>query len=75
MKERFTISIDTELFEKVKRKSEEMGITMSELTCVALMAMIDRKALLKHTGGLFKQIGELVGREITRQEIVEVIKE
>jgi hypothetical protein len=39
------------------------------------MAMVDQKALLKHTGGLFKQIGKIVGEGITRKQIMDEVIE
>lgn len=61
------IAIDPELAKKVKEAAERAGTSVSETVCVAIMAMYDRKALLMHTGGLFKRLFALYVDEIDKK--------
>ena len=75
MKVKFSMSIEESILEKVRKEAEACGINVSEMIGVACMAMVDQKALLKHTGGLFKQIGKIVGEGITRKQIIDEVIE
>lgn len=74
MKVKISVSIDESLHEKVLKKAEEMGVPTSQVYEMGVMAVVDQKALLKHTGGLFKQLSKIIGDELTRREINEKIK-
>ena len=75
MRAKLSITMDEDLLQKVTAEAEKCGIPVYEMIEVACMAMVDQKALLKHTGGLFKQLGKIVGEGITRKQIMETIKE
>jgi hypothetical protein len=64
-----TISVDPDIHEKVKKKASEIETSVSQVYEIAAMAMVDRKALLKHTGGLFKQLGALLDANMKKREI------
>lgn len=67
MKVKMSISMDEELLEKVKDEAEKCGTSVSELINVATMAMVDRKAFLKHTSGLFRKLGKLYGKNVEKR--------
>jgi hypothetical protein len=69
MKSPHTLTIDNELWEKVLVEAERTGQSVSGLTEVALMAVVDKKALLRHTGGLFKQLAMIMGESMKRREV------
>jgi hypothetical protein len=75
MKIKFSLSIEESLLEKLKTEAEACGTNVSDIIGVACMAMVDQKALLKHTGGLFKQIGKIVGEGITSKQIIDEVVE
>ena len=75
MKAKFTVSIEESIYEKIKIEAEKAGTSVSEVLEVAAMAVVDRKALLKHTGGLFRQLGQVFGEEIIKVKHMEKIKE
>lgn len=70
MKERIekaqvSINFDREILIKLKKEAEKTGTSVSQLVNVACMAMVDKKALLRHTGGLFKKLSQVLGDEIS----------
>jgi hypothetical protein len=76
MKIKVSISMEQEIYDKVKVEAERTGTSVSEVIEIATMAVVDKKALLRHTGGLFKQLAMIMGESVKKREIQgELIKE
>jgi len=75
MKVKISVSIEESIHEKIKIEAEKAGTSVSEVLEVAAMAVVDRKALLRYTGGLFKQLSHVFGEEFVKVKSKEVVKE
>jgi metal-responsive CopG/Arc/MetJ family transcriptional regulator len=69
MKIKVSISMEQEIYDKVKVEAEKSGTSVSEVIEVATMAVVDKRALLRHTGGLFKQLAMIMGDNVKRREV------
>jgi hypothetical protein len=76
MKSPRTLTIDDDLWEKAVVEAKRTGQSVSKLVEIGLMSVVDKKALLRHTGGLFKQLAMIMGENVKKHEIQgDLIKE
>jgi metal-responsive CopG/Arc/MetJ family transcriptional regulator len=75
---KMSISIEESLVKKLEEQSERLGVPMSQLIEIGVMATIDRKALIRHTKGLMRQLLMLYQddykKRIKREELIKGVE-